>query len=70
MPGPRGITPILTSTPAPTITDASGDQLRIVLLEDRRVVRSVTGMQSLDQPVDPRCHHEQIARRTGPWIPE
>jgi hypothetical protein len=40
----------------------SGEELGIVFLENAPVIVSITGMKGLDQPVDPRRHHEQVAR--------
>ena len=38
-------------------------QLRVVLAEDPIELGTVAGVQRLDQPVDPGCHHEQVPRR-------
>ena len=50
---------------APALTE----QLGVVLLEDRRPVGALAGVERLDQLVDPRRHHEQVARRLGDRVP-
>ena len=50
--------------------DRDLEQLGAVLAEDRGVVARARRVQRLHEPVDPRRHHEHVAGRPGPGIPE
>src|SRR5205085_8186665 len=45
------------------------EQFGVVLLEDRREALARAGVQRVDQAVNARRHHEQVARRRRRWIP-
>src|SRR5947209_13104909 len=47
----------------------SGQQLGVVLLEDLSEIVALARVQGLDQAVDARGHHEQVARRLGRGVP-
>jgi hypothetical protein len=47
----------------------SDEELGVVLCEDPREVVPLAGVEGLDQLVDPRGHHEQVARRGRDRVP-